>query len=187
MKIFAVNGSPRHKGNTYQMINTLLDAFVDKGFETELFQAGGRMVQGCTHCDYCIESKGTCKFEDWITEVYEKMTKADVIILGSPTYFSNITPEIKGIIDRCGFLNRRDGWKLSRKIGVAVTSVRRAGGMPTLGAMQNFFLINDMIIPGSTYWNMTLSLSEGDYQNDKEGLKTIKRLAENVIWLLDKK
>ena len=186
MKILAINGSPRHNGNTYQMINTLLDAFTKEGFETELFQAGGRTVQGCTHCNYCIESKGYCKFDDWISELFEKMNDADVIVLGSPTYFSNITPEIKGIIDRCGFLNRRRGFLLSRKIGVAVTSVRRAGGMPTLDAMQHFFLINDMIVPGSTYWNMTLSLEEGDYQNDKEGLETIKRLAENVIWLLKK-
>ncbi|MCL2376954.1 MAG: flavodoxin family protein [Defluviitaleaceae bacterium] len=185
MKVFAVNSSPRHEGNTFQMINEVLSVCAEAGLETELFQAGGRIVRGCTHCNTCATLK-KCKFDDWINEVYEKMKAADAIILGSPTYFFDLTPELKAVIDRCGFVSRRDGFSLSRKVGTAVSAVRRAGGITTLDSIQHFFLINDMIVPGSTYLNMSLSLNEGDFQNDKEGIKTMRRLGENIVWLLQK-
>ena len=185
MKVFAVNGSPRHGGNTYQMINEVLKVCAEAGFETELFQAGGRVVRGCTHCNACAELK-RCKIDDWMNEVYEKMKEADAIILGSPTYFFDLTPELKAVIDRCGFVSRRDGFSLSRKIGAAVSAVRRAGAVTTLDSIQHFFLINDMIVPGSSYLNMSLSVAEGDFQNDMEGIRTMRRLGENIAWLLQK-
>ena len=186
MKVFAVNGSPRHEGNTFRMINTVLEVCIEAGCETEIFQAGGRMVQGCTACGYCSEHIGVCKLGGWVNDVYEKMKEADAVILGSPTYFSDLTPEIKAVMDRCGFVSRRDGNSLSRKIGAAVTAVRRAGGIHTLDSMQHFFLINDMIVPGSSYWNMSLSLSPGDFDGDDEGIRTMRRLGENIVWLLNK-
>ncbi|MCL2396734.1 MAG: flavodoxin family protein [Defluviitaleaceae bacterium] len=186
MKIFAVNGSPRHNGNTFAMINTVLEVCTAAGFETEIYQAGGRPTRGCMACGRCSDHIGRCTIDDWINEVYQKMKAADAIVLGSPTYFSDLTPEIKAVIDRCGFVSRRDGHCLSRKVGAAVTAVRRAGGIHTLNSMQHFFLINDMIVPGSSYWNMSLSMAIGDYDNDQEGIRTMRRLGENIVWLLQK-
>ena len=184
MKVFAVNGSPRHTGNTFQMISTVLQVCSEAGFETEIFQAGGRLVRGCTACGFCAENKGKCAHNDWMNEVYEKMKAADAIVLGSPTYFSDLTPELKAVIDRCGYMSRRDGHSLSRKVGSAVSAVRRAGGIHTLNSIQHFFLINDMIVPGSSYWNMSVCWAEGDYGKDAEGVKTMRRLGENIVWLL---
>ncbi|MCL2399892.1 MAG: flavodoxin family protein [Defluviitaleaceae bacterium] len=186
MKVFAVNSSPRKEGNTYQMINTVLNVCNDAGFDTEIYQAGGRSVQGCKACGSCGTHKGRCATDDWVNEVYPKMKEADAIILGSPTYFSDLTPELKALIDRCGFINRRDDTPFARKIGAAVSAVRRAGGIHTLDSIQHFFLISEMIIPGSSYWNMSLSLEVGDYKNDKEGMGTMERLGENIVWLLNK-
>lgn len=186
MKVFAVNGSPRTNGNTYQMIKTVLDVCGKAGLETEIYQAGGKAVYGCQACGACSTHIGRCAIDDWVNEVYPKMKEADAIILGSPTYFSDLTAELKAVIDRCGFISRRDGFSLSRKVGAAVSAVRRAGGIHTLDSIQHFFLINDMIVPGSSYWNMSLSLAPGDYQKDEEGIKTMERLGENIVWLLEK-
>lgn len=186
MKIFAVNGSPRHGGNTNDMLTEVLAACADAGCETELYQAGKRVVRGCMHCNGCA-GRNKCVIDDWVNEVYEKMTAADAIILGSPTYFFDVTPEIKAIIDRCGFVSRRNNFMFSRKVGAAVSAVRRAGGIPALDTMQRFFLISDMIVPGSRYLNMSLSSDPGDFLEDKEGIKTMRRLGENIVWLLNQR
>jgi len=186
MKIFAVNGSPRPAGNTFRMLETVLSVGKAAGFETEIFQAGGLPVRGCMACGECSKSLGRCVIDDWMHEVYEKMKAADAIVLGSPTYFSDLTPELKAVIDRCGYVSRRDGNAFSRKIGAAVTAVRRAGGIHTLNSIQHFFLINDMIVPGSSYWNMSLSAAQGDFDKDAEGIRTMTRLGENIVWLLQK-
>jgi len=186
MKIFAVNGSPRHSGNTFHMLTTVLDVCAAAGAEVELYQAGGRVVRGCAACGHCASHKGSCKIDDWMNEVYEKMKAADAILLGSPTYFSDLTPELKAVIDRCGYVGRQDNRALARKVGAAVTAVRRAGGIHTLDSIQHFFLINEMIVPGSSYWNMSLSRAMDDYEKDPEGVRTMERLGENIIWLLEK-
>jgi len=186
MRVFAINGSPRKDGNTFKMITTVLEVCNVAGFETEIFQAGGLSVRGCLACGCCSTHKGRCATDDWVNNVYLKMKSADAIIIGSPTYFSDLTPETKAVIDRCGYVSRRDNMAFSRKIGAAVSAVRRAGGIHTLDSIQHFLLINDMIIPGSTYWNMSLSRDFGDYDKDTESLNTMKRLGENIVWLMNK-
>jgi len=184
VKVLAINGSPRKSGNTRAMLDAVLSVLSEGGAETEVYQAGGRAVQGCLACGSCRKNPGVCVTNDWVGEVYNKMLEADVIIIGSPTYFSDLTPETKAVIDRSGFMARMAGGTLSRKIGAAVTAVRRAGGIHTLNSIQHFFTINDMVVVGSTYWNMSLSMALGDFpEKDKEGLQTMTRLGENILWL----
>ena len=185
-KVLAVNGSPRPDGNTADMLGTVLEVCKQAGFETELYQAGGKPVMGCLACMGCGKHKGSCATDDWVNEVYGKMVEADAIILGSPTYFSDLTPELKAIIDRCGYISRMGGMTLSRKVGAGVSAVRRAGGIHTLDSINHFFLINDMIVPGSNYWNMSVARAKGDYKQDAEGVATMTRLGENIVWLLGK-
>ncbi|MCL2009441.1 MAG: flavodoxin family protein [Synergistaceae bacterium] len=184
--ILAVNGSPREEGNTARMLQTVLDVCAGAGHRTELYQAGGRAVHGCTACGDCGSHVGRCAIDDWMNELYPKTAEADAILLGSPTYFADLTPELKAVIDRTGFVSRHDGMRFSRKIGAGVSAVRRAGSIHVLDSINHFFLINDMIVPGSSYWNMSLSRDSGEYQNDEEGVNTMKRLGENIVWLLEK-
>jgi multimeric flavodoxin WrbA len=187
MKVLAINTSPRHGGNTCGMLNTVLTVCAEAGFETELYQAGGRMVKGCMACGACFNAHpGQCATDDWVNDLYARMKAADAIVIGSPTYFADLTPECKALIDRTGFVNRRDGNAFSRKVGAAVSAVRRTGAIHTLDSINHFFLINDMVIPGSSYWNMSLSREAGEYQNDEEGINTMRRLGENICWLLQK-
>jgi len=186
MKALAINGSPRPEGNTAGMLKTVLNVLKSGGVETELYQAGGKPVMGCKACNACATTKGQCITNDWVNEVYKKMIAADAIIIGSPTYFADLTPETKAVIDRCGYISRRDGNPLSRKIGAGVSAVRRSGEIHTLDSIQHFFLISDMIVPGSSYWNMSISGGLGDYEKDAEGQRTMTRLGKNILWLLEK-
>ena len=186
MFVLAVNGSPRVKGNTAAMLSTVLEICESAGMKTELYQAGGKPVRGCLACGGCEKHPGRCSTDDWMNELYGKMVAADAILLGSPTYYSDVTPEIKAVIDRCGFLAGHDGRRLARKVGAAVSPVRRAGSIHTLDSMQHWFLINDMIMPGSTYWNMSIARDIDAYQRDEEGVATMRTLGENIVWLLGK-
>lgn len=185
-KIIAVNGSPRKDGNTAHMLNTVLEICAAASHSTELYQAGGRTVRGCMACGGCGNHKGRCAIDDWMNELYIKMAESDAILLGSPTYFADLTPELKAVIDRTGYVSRHDNNMFNRKLGAGITAVRRAGGIHVLNSINHFFLINDMIVPGSSYWNMSLARDIGDYENDGEGVGTMRRLGENIVWLLDK-
>jgi multimeric flavodoxin WrbA len=168
------------------MLKTVLSVCEAAGFETELYQAGGKAVNGCIDCGSCFGNPGHCVFDDFVQEVYNKMKEADAIVLGSPTYYGDLTPEIKAIMDRCGFLAMSEGGTLNHKVAAAVSAVRRSGGMHTLDSIQHFFLIQGMIVPGSCYWNMSLSRDLGDYDKDEEGIATMKTLGENIVWVTQK-
>ena len=114
------------------------------------------------------------------------MAEADGIILGSPVYFSMMTPELKALIDRSGYVARANSDLFKRKVGAAVVAVRRAGAIPTFDAINHFFLISQMIVPGSSYWNIGIGRKKGDVESDKEGMETMEDLGRNMAWLIKK-
>lgn len=185
MNVVLFNGSPRKNGNTTHLLTRMTDVFAENNARTEMIQLGGKPIRGCTACMECRENKDErCVIEeDEVNDYIQKMKKSDAIVLGSPVYFSQMTPEIKALIDRCGYVIKGNGSFLSRKIGAAVTVARRAGMMPAFQSINNFFFINDMIVPGSQYWNVAVGKGPGEVQNDAEGYKIVTRLAENIIWL----
>lgn len=188
MKIVAFNGSPRKDGNTFHLISRAFAVLQREGIETELIQVGGNLLHGCKACYHCFNAKdGRCiQGDDKVNEWISIMRAADGIILGSPTYFADITPEMKALIDRAGFVCRSNNHFLRRKIGAAVVAVRRAGGIHVFDSMNHFFLINQMIVAGSSYWNMGVGREKGEVEKDEEGMKTMEILGENMAWLLKK-
>ena len=187
MKIIGINGSPRKDGNTYGMIKTVFSVLEPEGIDCELFQLGGNLVRGCSGCGWCKEhQEGRCVFDDdCINEAISKMAEADAVVIGSPTYFAALTTETKALIDRAGRICRGQQL-LRRKIGAAVVPARRAGFLNVFQAINNFFLIQEMIVPGSTYWNTGLAAAPGDFENDAEGVGTMKTLGSNIAWLMNK-
>ncbi len=187
MKVIAFNGSPRADGNTVHMIRHAFAALEGEGIETELFQLGGRNIRGCAACYVCFKNKdGRCAVDDVVNECIEKMAEADGIILGSPTYFADVSAEMKALIDRAGLVSIANDRNLRRKIGAAVVAVRRAGSVHVFDSINHFFLINQMIIPGSSYWNLGIGLNPGDVESDEEGVKTMQVLGQNMAWVLEK-
>jgi multimeric flavodoxin WrbA len=188
MKVVAFNGSARKDGNTAILIRRVLDELEREGIETETVHLAGHDVHGCTGCRKCAAKKNQrcSRDDDAINACIEKMLAADGILLGSPTYFSDVTTEMKALIDRCGFVAKQNGDMLRRKVGAAVVAVRRAGSTHAFDTMNHFFTINQMIVPGSSYWNVGIGLEKGDVEKDAEGLRTMKVLGENMAWLLKK-
>ena len=188
MKVVAFNGSSRKDGNTAILLNLVLDELKKEGIETELIQLAGETLSGCTACNRCAENKDRrCVIpNDRVNEYIAKMQEAQGILLGSPTYFSDMTPNMKALIERSGVVSRRNGDLLKRKVGAAVIAVRRAGSTHVLSSINYFFLISQMIIPGSSYWNMGIGLNPGDVRSDEEGVQTMKTMGQNMAWLLKK-
>ncbi len=156
--------------------------------ETEMVQLGGNAVRGCTACMKCFDKKDKrCVIEnDIINECIEKMIEADGIIIATPTYFADLSAETKALIERAGFVGKANGELFKRKVGAAVVAVRRAGGIHAFDSINHFFTISEMIIPGSSYWNVGLGLMPGDVDSDEEGVHTMETLGQNMAWLLNK-
>lgn len=188
MKVVAFNGSARKDGNTAILINYVLGELRAEGIQTELVQLAGQEIRGCTACFQCFANKdGRCVVDnDILNECVQKMVEADGIILGSPTYFTDVSTEMKALIDRAGLVAKANNEMLRRKVGAAVVAVRRAGSTHAFDSMNHFFLIGEMIVPGSTYWNMGFGMEKGDVKKDAEGLQTMKTLGRNMAWLLKK-
>jgi len=188
MKVVAFNGSARKDGNTAILINYALKELQQEGIDTELIQFAGRSITGCTACYKCFQNKDEkCIIEDDIVnDCIAKMLAADGIILGSPTYFADLTPEMKALIDRAGFVARANDNMLKRKVGAAIAVARRAGAIHTFDSINHFFLITQMIIPGSLYWNIGVAREKGEAEKDEEGIQIMKTLGQNMAWLLKK-
>ncbi len=186
MKVVAINGSPRRDGNTAILIKEVFKILENHEIETELIQLGNKPVHGCTACMKCREIQdGKCHIKnDHLNLCLQKMVEADGIIIGSPVYFADVTTEIKALIDVAGYVTRANGFTLKRKIGAAVIAVRRGGALHAFETINNFFLINQMIVPGSSYWNFAFGRNPGEVVNDEEGMQTMRTLGENMAWLL---
>jgi multimeric flavodoxin WrbA len=186
MNVVAFNGSPRKNGNTSILIRKVLEVLEAQQIETETIQVGGKPIRGCIACYKCFENKdGHCAVDkDMLNDCLDKMVAADGIILGSPTYFACMSPEIKALIDRAGMVSIANDSMLRRKVGAAVVAVRRAGAVHTFDSINHFFTISQMIIPGSRYWNMGFGREKGEVNDDAEGLEIMQTLGENMAWLL---
>lgn len=188
MNVVAFCGSARKNGNTKLLLETVLEPLEEAGAETELVELSGSNLKGCKACFVCIKKKdGSCVVkDDMLNECVEKMTRAEAIILGSPTYFADVSTEMKALIDRSGMVGRANGDLYKRKLGAAVVAVRRAGSIHAFDTMNHFFQISQMIIVGSSYWNIGIGREKGEVASDAEGMKTMWQLGENMSWLLQK-
>ena len=185
MKAIAINGSPRPCGNTEIMLKKVLEPLEAAGWDTEVLRIGGKAVRGCMACMKCVEKRnGRCIIEnDPINEYLEKMYAADAIILGSPTYFADVTSELKALIDQAGFVALANGGAFSGKIGAAVVAVRRGGATHVFNTINHLFLISSMIVPGSLYWNLGVGTDKGEVSGDDEAMRNMNHLGQTIAWL----
>jgi len=188
IKVIAFNGSARKDGNTFLLLNTVLEELKAEGIAGELVQLSGKKIHGCLACRTCFTRKdGRCaQAGDEGNALIERMVAADGILLGSPTYVADVSPEIKALIDRACMVARANSGLLRRKVGAAVVAVRRAGAIHAFDSLNHFFLISEMIIPGSSYWNIAIGREKGEVAGDAEGMETMRVLGRNMAWLLKK-
>lgn len=188
MHVVAFNGSPRKNGNTSLLIGRVCAQLEAEGITTEVVQLGGQDIHGCRACYRCFETKDCkCVFgKDILNDCVAKMAAADGIIIGSPTYYANVSSEVKALIDRAGLVCGANGTILKRKVGAAVVAVRRAGAVNVFDGINHWFHLQQMIVPGASYWNLGIGRQIGEVEGDEEGLRNMQVLGENMAWLLKK-
>jgi len=186
MRVVAFNGSARMNGNTADMVKVVFEELEKEGIETEMVQLAGQPMHGCRACRKCFDSVNRrCGWDDdFLNPCLGKMDAAEGILLASPVYFTDVTAEMKALIDRCGMVARMNADMFKRKVGAAVVAVRRAGAIHTFDTLNHFFFIGQMIVPGSSYWNVGIGHQKGDAMSDAEGVQTMRTLGQNMAWLL---
>ncbi|MFH1441941.1 MAG: flavodoxin family protein [Candidatus Omnitrophota bacterium] len=188
MKILGINGSPRKDGNTSKMIMKVFEVLNAENIQTEFIQLAGENIKGCSACFKCIENKNKkcAQTDDVFNEIFEKMIEADGFILGSPTYFTDVTAELKALIDRAGFVSRANNNLFRHKLGAAVVALRRAGGIHAFDTINHLFQISQMFIIGSIYWNLGFGRDKDDVESDIEGMENMLDLGKSMAFLLKK-
>lgn len=184
MKVVGISGSSRKNGNTAIIIKTIFEELSKVGIETELIQLADIDIQPCRACFAC-KGKRNCVFKnDGFSDVFNRMVDADGIILGSPVYSADVSSKMKAFLDRGGVVVATNPGLLKHKTGASVAAVRRAGGVTAVDTMNHFMLNKEMIVVGSTYWNMVYGREIGDVMNDEEGIANMRNLGQNMAWLL---
>ena len=188
MRVLAINGSPRKGGNTTLLINTIFAELEQHGATTEMVQIGGQIIRGCLACRQCFKHRNEkCVIKnDPINDVIQKMKNADVIVLGSPTYFTDVSAEMKAFIDRVGLVSGANGDLFKYKIGAAVVAVRRGGATHVFDTMNHFLHKSQMVMVGASYWNFGIGLDSGEVAKDDEGMENMRNIADNIAWLYTK-
>ena len=186
MKVVGFNGSARSDGNTAILLRTVFAELDREGIQTELIQLANEHLQGCGACYRCFKQKDErCSVDtDPINEYIAKMVAADGILLGSPVYFADVTANMKAFIERTGMVARANGDLYQRKVGAGLVAVRRAGAIHAFSSLNHFFTIGQMIIVGSSYWNVGIGREPGAVSSDEEGIRTMQRLGQNMAWVL---
>lgn len=186
MRVLLFNGSPRLNGNTMAMLRLAGAEMESEGIACEYIQLGGLPLRGCMACGGCRkESPPRCAMDsDPVNGWIDRIAQADGLLIGSPVYFGSVSSAVKSFIDRVGYVVRSRPEALRRKPAAAVVSVRRAGALTTFDTINHFFSIAEMVVVGSSYWNMTLSRDLEDWKKDEEGIATMKTLGQNMAWAL---
>lgn len=184
-KVVLISGSPKAEGNTAQLMKECARVIEEQGVETEIVSFADMKIESCTACGKCSEL-GRCSLEDGLNEIIDKIRKAEGLIVGSPVYFGTARGDVMAALQRIGYVSRKGDRYLAGKVGGPIAVARRGGQTFTLQEMLMFFLVNDMIVPGSTYWNMVFGRLPGEIWEDKEGIETIRHFADNVAKLVKK-
>jgi len=185
MYAIAICGSPRQGGNTETLLRRCLDGLEERGIGGELIPLRDKVIRPCRACGTCAKRQDrTCNTkDDDFHPIFEKMQGADIIVVGSPVYFGSAAPELMALLDRAGYVSRQCGNLFSRKLGGPLAVARRAGHNFTYAQLLFWYMINDLVVPGSSYWNVALAREPGEVTGDREALATIDRFAENLAWL----
>jgi len=188
MKVVAINGSARKEGNTFILLNVVMDELKKEGIETEIHSLSGKPIQGCIACYQCFQNKNRkCAVDkDAANEFIGLMEKGEGILLGSPTYFADVSAGMRALIERAGLVSRANDYMYKHKVGAGVIAVRRAGAIPAFNSLNLFFHYNQMVMPGSSYWSMAIGRNIGEVKQDAEGMQIMKTLGQNMAWLMKK-
>lgn len=184
MQLAAFNGSSRKNGNTRILLDIICEEVRKAGIGCEIISLSDFPLRGCLGCFACKGKARCTAIDDGFNDCFAKMLAADGIALGSPVYSADVSALMKAFLERAGVVCAANPGLLRRKPGVAVAAVRRAGGLAAVDSMNHFLLNKEMVLAGSTYWNMAYGKDPGDVRRDEEGMRNMRNLGENLAWLM---
>ncbi len=181
-KALLVNGSPHKNGCTFTALDEIRHALSERGVESDLLWLGVQPVQDCVACGLCV-SAGKCVLSphDPVNETAAKLDGYAAIVAGSPVYYSGPDARLCAFLDRLFYSTKG---RMTGKIGAAVVSCRRGGGTAAFMRLNQYFLMNNMVVAGSQYWNVVHGNAPDEVRRDDEGLQVMRTLAENIAWLM---
>ena len=180
MKVLMVNGSPRAEGNTAIALHEMEKIFAAEGVETETIQIGSKDIRGCIACGTCFE-KGKCVFDDIVNETQSRFEACDGLVVASPVYYASANGTLISFLDRLFYSSPFDK---SMKVGASVVVARRGGLSATFDELNKYFMISNMPVASSQYWNSVHGREQGEAAQDAEGLQTMRPLARNMTFLM---
>jgi len=181
MKVLLINGSPHTSGNTAFALAQMEEVFHQAGIDTETIQVGSQLIRGCIGCGSCYKT-GKCVFDDAVNETAEKLRDADGMVIGSPVYYASPNGTLLSFLDRLFYSSRIDK---RMKVGASVVVARRGGCTAAMDVLNKYFTISEMPVAPSTYWNIIHGGKAGEAQQDAEGVRTMRNLAKNMVFLMN--
>ena len=184
-KVILLNASPRKNSNTKIALKECAKEIEKEGLEAEIIDLKGMKIQSCIACNNCMKT-GNCILPDGLDKIIDKLKNADGFIPAAPVYFGTARGDIMSSLQRIGRVSRHGDKFLNWMVGGPIAVARRGGVTSTLQEMTMFFTINNMIIVGSSYWNMIIAEKEGTALKDEEGIETIRLFGQNVAKIIKK-
>ncbi|MBR4234708.1 MAG: flavodoxin family protein [Clostridia bacterium] len=185
MKVILVNGSPRADGCTFTALKIIQERLMENGIEAPIYQVGSKPVIGCTGCGGCARTGKCVHTGDAVNEVASNLRAADGLIVGSPVHYASASGAVTSFMDRLFYSMRSSDLKL--KFGASVVSCRRGGASAAFDQLNKYFTISQMPVVSSCYWNMVHGFTPADVYADKEGVRTMQVLADNMAYLIKMK
>ena len=180
MKVLLLNGSPHTAGTTFRALSEVAKTLNEEGIETEIMTIGNKPISGCSACGGCAENGICVKPDKTVNEVSEKISAADGVVIGTPVYYASLNGTLKSLLDRVFYSKKSFAYKPAAAVAVA----RRAGTTATLDIINKYFMISNMPVVSSSYWNMVFGRNGNDAEKDEEGMQTMRNLGKNMAWLI---
>ena len=176
-KVILLSGSPNAEGNTVQVLKACAEVIEKNGVEAEVVSLSGMKLH---------DAMDFTSGDDGFDAVIQKVKDADGLIVAGPVYWGAVRAQMMTALQRLAMASMQQGNFLSHKVGGPIAIARRGGSTTSIQEMMMFYLSNDMIVPGSTYWNIVFGQTPGQALQDEEGMQTVRRFAENVAFLINK-
>lgn len=180
-KVLFINGSPNENGCVSTAMDEVITVLNENGIQTEKIWLGKKAMPDCMACMKCQET-GKCVFQDQVNEIAAEIDEINGIIVGSPVYYGGPNGRITSFLDRLFFSIPDE--KFNGKLGASIVSCRRGGASAAFERLNQYFLMENMHVVSSQYWNQVHGFSAEDVKKDEEGLQTMRTLGRNIVWLL---
>lgn len=152
---------------------------------TKFISLSGKKINHCINCDKCI-GINKCIQNDDFNSIYDEVLENKGFVVGSPVDVGSPTSLLMAFLQRLTYVVFNNNRPLSKKIGGPIAVSGETGQLTTINCLVDFYLVNEMVIPSSTYWNIGIGVHKGDIEKDEKAKSYIIRFAQNLAWIIER-